>query len=408
VGGRSNSLIRALDYNQVEIRRNGLIDDFLNARYNLSNFGTADCTTAGCRPVGAFFNRLGPDGAFFGAGFTESFLEAGTPGDLAINLVFNSDSFPNARQLILRNPNAGVVDLLTNGSKYRYNALQAEIRRRFAQGLALQANYTFQKTLTDAPEEDQSRFDPLLDNDNPQLEYSRADYDRTHAFNLNAIYELPFGRGKAFLNQGGLANAIFGGWQFTTIIQATSGAPVSIRDNLRGTLNRSSTATSNRSARQTANSPLTTTEIKNLIGIYRTPNGVFFINPNVIAQDGTATNSSVNATPGSPAFQGQVFFSAQPGETGNLPRAFLNGPSYFNVDVGLNKRFQFNERTSLVLIGNAFNVFNRANFYLPTGTTGDHAFGENSDAFNVNSTTFGRITNTYQPRILQFAARFEF
>lgn len=405
VGGRSNSLIRGFDFNQVKIRDNGLLADFLNAQFNLDNFGVADCTSPGCLPVGAFFDRLGPGGAFFGLGFTESFLQAGTPGDLAVNLVANADFFPNAQQLILRNPNAGVVDLLSNNGRYRYNALQAEVRRRFVNGFSFQANYTFQKTLTNVPEEDQSRFDPLLDNENPELEYSRADLDRAHAFNFNGIYELPFGKGRTFLDRGGLVDALFGGFQLSAIVQYSSGAPISIRDP-RGTLNRSSGA---RSSRQTANSSLTADQIKDLVGIYRTPSGIFFIDPSVIAPNGTATGGNLRATAGNPAFPGQVFFNVPSGQTGTLGRAFLNGPNFLTVDLGLSKNFNFNERSRLQLRAEAFNVFNRANFRASTGTSSiDSAPGENSNIFNINNTNFGRITNTYAPRILQFAARFEF
>jgi hypothetical protein len=405
VGGTSNSLIRGFDFNQVEIRNNGLLADFLNAQFNLDNFGVANCTSPGCLPVGAFFNRLGPGGAFFGAGFTESFLQAGTPGDLAVNLVANADFFPNAQALILRNPNAGVVDLLSNNGRYRYNALQAEVRRRFVNGFSFQANYTFQKTLTDVPEEDQSRFDPLLDNQNPQLEYSRADLDRTHAFNFNGIYELPFGKGRAFLDRGGLVDALFGGFQLSAIVQFASGPPISIRDP-RGTLNRSSGA---RSSRQTANTSLTIDQIKDLVGIYRTPNGIFFIDPSVIGANGSATNGNLRATANNPAFPGQVFFNVPSGQTGTLGRAFLNGPNFLTVDLGLSKNFRFTESARLQLRAEAFNVFNRANFRAATGTSSnDSALGENSNIFNINSTNFGRITNTYAPRILQFAARIEF
>lgn len=405
VGGSSNSLIRGFDFNQVEIRDNGLLADFLNAQFNLDNFGVADCTSPGCLPVGAFFNQLGPGGAFFGLGFTESFLQAGTPGDLAVNLVANADFFPNAQALILRNPNAGVVDLLSNNGRYRYNGLQAEVRRRFVNGFSFQANYTFQKTLSDVPEEDQSRFDPLLDNENPQLEYSRPDLDRTHAINFNGIYELPFGKGKTFLDRGGLVDALFGGFQLSAIVQYASGPPISIRDP-RGTLNRSSGA---RSSRQTANSTLTADQIKGLVGIYRTPNGIFFIDPSVIAPNGTATGGDLRATPGNPAFAGQVFFNVPSGQTGTLGRAFINGPNFLTVDLGLSKNLRFNERARLQLRAEAFNVFNRANFLTSTGTSSiDSAPGENSNIFNINSTTFGRITNTYAPRIFQFAARFEF
>jgi hypothetical protein len=57
-------------------------------------------------------------------------------------------------------------------------------------GLFIAGKLHVQKTLTDVPEEDQNRFDPYLDIENPGLEFSRADYDRTHALNFNAIYEL--------------------------------------------------------------------------------------------------------------------------------------------------------------------------------------------------------------------------
>ncbi|HEY0728285.1 MAG TPA: hypothetical protein VGD38_09465, partial [Pyrinomonadaceae bacterium] len=142
--------------------------------------------------------------------------------------------------------------------------------------MQLQANYTFQKTLTNTGGVGQTNFDPLLDINQPGLEYARADYDAAHIFNFNGIFELPFGRGRRWMNQGGLANAIFGGWELTSIVKVATGAPFSILDT-RGTLNRTG-----RSARQTATSNLTKDQIKDLIGIFHTPEGVFFINPSVI------------------------------------------------------------------------------------------------------------------------------
>jgi hypothetical protein len=418
VGGRSNSLIRGLDFNQVDIRRNGFLDDFLIAQRNLAISRVANATNSAIPISGAFnpnlqaqgsrptpvFNRL-PFGAFLDNSAVISQLDAGTPADLAVLYIQNGlDVDENGVGVpFRRNFNAGPVDLLVNNGKFRYNALQLEIRRRFVQGFSFQANYTFQKTLTNVPEQDQNRFDPLLDNENPNLEWSRSDFDRAHAFNFNAIYELPFGKGKAFLDRGGLTDLLFGGYQISAIVQAVSGQPISIRD-VRGTLNRSSGGRSNR---QTAFSNLTKQQIKDLIGIYRTPQGIFFINPSVIAPDGTATGGNVNATPNNPAFQGQVFFNNAPGQTGNLERAFLSGPTFFTVDVGLSKRIRFSERTSLQLRAEAFNLLNRANFLIGTGL-GDGSAGENSNIFNINSTTFGRIQTAFPPRILQFGARFEF
>ena len=414
VGGRSNSLVRAFDFNQVNIRDTGFAADFLRAQNNCRlqaatiNASGLNCTDANYNPDIAGSQQLPvfgalPFGAFLNNSVIITQLQNGTPADLAVIYITNGLDIDGLGGGVnfRANPNAGPVDFLANEGYFNYNSLQFEVRRRFADGLYFQGNYTFQKSLTDVPEEDQNRFDPFLDLKDPRLEYSRSDLDRTHAINFNAIYELPFGKGKPFLDRGGWVNALFGGLQLTSIVQYATGAPISIRD-ARGTLNRAG-----RSGRQTAFSNLSKDEIKDLIGIFRTPDGVYFINPSVIAPNGTATNSNPQATPDNPAFAGQVFFNVQPGQTGNLERAFINGPDYLTVDMGLSKRVRFSERVGLQLRAEAFNVFNRANFFAPTGTA-DGATGENSDIFNVNSPTFGRITGTYTPRVLQFGLRLEF
>ena len=173
---------------------------------------------------------------------------------------------------------------------------------------------------------------------------------------------------------------------------------------LRSTLNRA-----NRSNRQTALSNLTGDQIKDLIGIFRTPCGVYFINPAVININQQALAAGQCSQLGSgraangfgqPTFPGEVFFNNGPGQDGNLPRAFINGPTYFNWDLGFIKNIRLTERTRIQLRAEAFNVLNRVNF----GVTGTQQLG----LFNINSTNFGRLTADFAPRILQFAARFEF
>ncbi|MDQ1525271.1 MAG: hypothetical protein QOE47_3195 [Pyrinomonadaceae bacterium] len=415
VGGRSNSLVRGFDLNQFDINASGFLQDFLRARENCrlqgaTIAGTGDplqrCTDArfnpaiaGSQPLpvfallpfGAFLNNPAITGPIINgqvAGLVQTYIINGLDQDEGVGINFR------------RNRNAGPVDLLTNGGRYRYNALQAEIRRRFTDGLSLQANYTFQKILSDIETDGQARFDPFLDNANPQLDYARTDYDRTHTVNFNAIYELPFGRNKRFLGDGGFAGHLLGGLQFSSIINLGSGAPISIRD-LSPTLNRAG-----RSQRQTANSSLNTDQIKDLVGIFHQNGRVYFINPAVIAPDGTATGGNLGTTPGA-AFPGQVFFRTQPGQTGNLPRTFINGPIYFNWDAGLMKNIPLGERARVQLRMEVFNLLNRANFYPPSGLNALN-FGEDSNIFDINSPTFGQITSTYAPRIMQFAVRFEF
>jgi hypothetical protein len=145
-----------------------------------------------------------------------------------------------------------------------------------------------------------------------------------------------------------------------------------------------------------------------LIGIFHQNGRIYFINPAVIAPDGTATGGNLGTTP-TAAFPGQVFFRAQPGQTGNLPRTFINGPRYFNWDAGLIKNISITERTRLQLRMEVFNVLNNVNFFAPSGANAV-VVGEDSNIFNINSATFGQITtgSAYPPRIIQFAARFEF
>lgn len=409
VGGRSNSLVRGFDFNQVDLVTSGFLRDFLVARNNcrilaasmgqtLSN-GCTDATGTQGLP-GQSTNMPVFASMPFGGLLTDptitGLIAEGLAADLAVTYFTNASGLGGslAGNVQLRpNPNAGPVDVLTNGGRYRYNSLQAEIRRRFTGGLSFQANYTFQKILADVASDGQARFDPRLDNNNPDLEIQRADYDRTHTININAIYELPFGKGKPFLNKGGLMNAIFGGFQISSIINISSGAPLSIKD-INGTLNRLA-----RSNRQTAVTSLTTDQIKNLIGIFKVNGKIYFINPSVIAPDGSANGGNVTQTPET-GFPGQVFFRNAPGTTSSLARGFFNGPWYYNWDAGLIKNIAFNERMRLQLRAEAFNVLNRTNFFI----------ADNSNIFDIDSTTFGQIqpTSNFGPRIMQFAVRFEF
>jgi hypothetical protein len=427
VGGYSKELTRSIDFNQVEIRNNGFLADFLRAQQNCrlqgaTIAGTGDpinrCTSAafnaaipGSQPL-PVFNQLDLAGLLTNSVILGP-IRAGTPGALAETYIING--FTGVK--FLANNNAGVANFTTNGGRFNYNSLQVEFRRRFTQGLSLQANYTFQKILTDVTgstdEVNQTRVEPFLDNADPTRDYARAIYDRAHTFNFNGLYELPFGKGKRWLSEGSVLDKLVGGFQFSSIVNISSGVPTSITD-ARGTLNRAA-----RSATQPATSTLNADQIQDLFGVFRTPNGVFVINPSVLFA--TATNSATGATisgfdlnqplpagfvissvrgaspVGTAAFPGQVFFPNAPGSTGNLQRNFLNGPIFINWDAGLLKNINITENTRLQLRGEVFNVLNRANFF--------------SGNLDVGSTSFGRLTssgNSYSPRIVQFGARFEF
>lgn len=442
VGNFSNELVRSIDYNQIRVAESGYLQDFIRAQNNcrlqaptVGPIPTGGnplyfCTSAAYNPaiVGSqplpFFSQLGALQGFAngGVGATGAaasnqnllnFLRADVPADYAVSFLLpTANNVTNAKNLLLANPNTFVANLTVNGGRLRYNSLQAELRRRFSDGVSLQANYTFQKTLTDIPtaESDQTRVAAYLDNNNKGLDYSRPQYDRTHTFNFNAIYELPFGKGKKYFNDNGPMDWIFGGIQVSSIVTLSSGVPMSILDSS-GTLNRTA-----RSTWQSATSTLSAKELKKLTGVFVTPNGVFGIDPSHLYAQGSnglrvdltqplpagVTVQSIrgtNTTDLAP-FSGQIFSYNTAGSTGNLPRNFFNGPKYINWDAGISKSIRFSESMRLQLRMEAFNVLNHANFY-PNDLT---------QVFNLNNTSsFGKLTGTnYSPRIMQFGARFDF
>lgn len=434
VGSRSDDLIRTTDFNEVDVRNNGFLDDFRRAQGNLFGYdaeynrrlqaciaagGTASScaitvtNTLGIRSAAfnmiipgsqqlTVFPQLNGPGVVLTSNTYLTPLAQGEVGQLAQNIILNRRT---GSVVFQANPNIFLSEIVTNGGKYRYNALQAEIRRRFSNGLAFQVNYTFQKTLSDIPDDSQNRQGELQDSANPDLNFGRADYDRTHTINSNIIYELPFGKGKTFFKDG-IANAIFGGFQFSSIVNLSSGPPLGIIDP-RGT-----SSIAFKSGRQSATSSLTSDEIKALTGVFNTPNGIFFIDPKVLYATGSngqrvdlnqplppgVTIVSVRATSGigQEPFAGQVFFFNEAGSTGNLPRNFLNGLPFLNWDAGLSKNIRFGETNRLQLRMDVFNVLNRQ---VPF-------FGSD---LNINSNDFGRVTQSYNtPRIFQFGARFDF
>ena len=439
VGSKSDDLIRSIDYNQIDTINNGFLADFRRAQSNLAITDAERlarnnaCITAGGTPAqiaacqAAVNTALPRTAAFNGLAGSQQlsvFNQLVLTGNGSLS---NANNLLNIQQGLVGSlaqtfiglgqqgsvrfqPTSEIfsAEVLTNGGKFRYNSLQAEVRRRFSSGF-YQVNYTFQKVLADVPDDSQVRQSPFQDNNNPGLQFGRPDFDRTHTVNANVVYELPFGKGKSFLNNGGLTNLLFGGFQFGSIVQLSSGPPLGITDP-RGT-----SARPGRSTRQSAKSSLTTEQIKDLTGVFNTPNGIYYINPSVLnaqATNGTVTQRvdltqplpagfrlvSVRAANpvGTAPFDGQVFFFNNAGETGNLPRNFINGAPFLNWDASLSKSIGFTETIRLQLRLEAFNVLNKQ---VPF-------FGAD---LNINSDSFGRVTSSYNaPRIIQFGARFDF
>src|SRR6185436_11895155 len=98
-------------------------------------------------------------------------------------------------------------------------------------------------------------------NARPELNEGRSPFQVTHVVNANMIAELPFGRGRHWLDRGGIWDALAGGWQASTIVRWQSGAPISLLAQ-RGTFNRTS-----RSYNQTPRTSLSAGSLRKLLGV---------------------------------------------------------------------------------------------------------------------------------------------
>lgn len=114
-----------------------------------------------------------------------------------------------------------------------YNGLTVKFERRFKAGLSYTASYTWSKLLDDINYQTAFAY-TWGDNTGPQNIYNRKN-ERSmstncipHRLVLAPVYELPFGKGRTWLNQGGVVNAVLGGWQVSSVGTLQSGAPFGV------------------------------------------------------------------------------------------------------------------------------------------------------------------------------------
>jgi len=302
----------------------------------------------------------------------------------------------NVRAAFMPNPGIYAVDLVGNGGFSDYDSLQVELRRQVGGALFAQVNYTLSHTKTDSAGIGQNRFEAFMDNNNRQLGVGRSFYHQTHVVNGQAIYQLPFGEGRRWLNRPGWLNGLVGDWQMASILALQSGSPLTIFSG-RGTVNRGGRSSCPSGTVQICNTAFTNKsveEIRDLLGVHRLEDGrIFWIDPSVV-DPATGRGVGVDNATNSATYAGQIFFNPVAGTPGNLPVLAFDGPRQFRLDLALSKRVRFN-RYALEFKAEAFNLTNDVSFF-------------RSD-MDINSTTFGRLTSTnVDSRIWQFSARVDF
>lgn len=364
VGNHGTKLLRAYDYNQVDIINNGFLADFRRVQ-------------AGTQ---ATFPGLSP-GFNVNAAANQQLIRQGEVGTLAANTQINNQQ---GSVNFFRNPNALAANVIGNGANSTYNALQIDVRRQ-VRGLLFQSNYTWSKVLSDTTGDTQERFEPFLDFGNGALERARAPFDLRHSFKTNATYQLPFGAGKRFSGNRAV-NHVIGGWTVSGTQSWLSGFPFNVLSQ-RGTLNRGPRST----GRNTATTNLTYEQITSNVFALNKRDGVTFIN------DGFTLGGRAVNTDGVAPYPNQPFFNPTAGNVGNLQRRMFSGPTSFFLDMSLKKQIAITERHSLQFGVDAFNLPNHPSFFV----------GVDQD---INSVNFNRITgvNGNGARFLQFSLYYRF
>lgn len=239
------------------------------------------------------------------------------------------------------------------GVNSNYNALQTVLSKRMSKGVSFQVSYAWSKSLDVG-----SNQPGFINNLDLRRQYGPSDFDQTHLLTISHVFESPFGRGKPFLSNGGVAAALLGGWQLNGIYRFARGTPF--------------TATADSTA---CNCPGN--------GNYADVAGPLVITEGV--------------GPGRPWVSPASFAVPGPNRFGNAGRNTIRGQNLSNYDLSLFRTFSLQERYKLELRGEFYNLTNTPHFQNPSG--------------NISTANFGIITQTlngYGNRQVQVAARFLF
>ena len=255
--------------------------------------------------------------------------------------------------------NAFLEQIVTNG-RADYDSLQVRMQKRMSGGLAYTLAYTWSKALGDFLDHLSAGGGAV--GNFPQNAYNMAaDYgplafDIPHRFVASAIYELPFGAGRPFLNDGAGA-AILGGWSVNGILTLSDGRPFTV------TANDTAFTGAGRITRATC------------VGD-PTPEGF---------------DQNLNAW-----FDRAAFTANAAASYGNCGANTLRGPGSKSMNMSLFRSIALGGDKRLELRLETFNLFNWVNYGFP--------------AANVsNQGTFGTITSTLgDPREMQLAVKFYF
>jgi outer membrane receptor protein involved in Fe transport len=259
------------------------------------------------------------------------------------------------------------MNVFSPDGKVKYDSLQLSFNRRMSEGIAFTAAYTYSNTI-----DWWATTIPI-----PEYQYlNKAETGRPHRLNASLIYELPFGEGKKFLNDGHVMGKVLGGWQLNTFFSHSSGSFVTVTSNA-----------------NVLNAPGTSTQFADKV------------------KEGDVEIFG-NAGPNLQYFDVSAFRSVTQVRFGNAGQNSFVGPTAPNVDMSFFRVFHLGRDRTLQLRAECFNITNTPHFSNPATNISNVTFNADGTIANLNGV--GGISSTdrtgrqYDEREWRLGLRFGF
>ncbi len=383
-GNRTVHQWMTFNYNEVNIFENKFLTDFQNAQKNLASNGGKSFSDAGLikTPIidAAFANTPGnfTSSTFINyltngqAGtFAYSLAGNGTPnyfcalvgssfGPCKTNANFTGAGAGYATNFFQANPYAPgkSTSYMTDGAYSNYNGLQIDLRQAAWHGLQGDINYTWSHTLGLQT----SNNDYLATSDNfytlrnMHLGYQPGTFDIRQVTNAYGTYDLPFGKGRAFLNHSTLLNEIVGGINIGTVITFKTGSPFLLTGGY---------STFNTADGGVRLNGVTKSDLQKAVGVHHISGHTTSLGFDPKFYSGGAAGGTANYALVGP--------NTTPGTIGSI--VWLHGPHAFTQNLAVSKQIPIKDRYALSLQGEFINVWNHPTWGTPSGGLQSTSFG---------------------------------
>ena len=457
VGNRGVKLWAQYNLNEVNLTENGFLNEFKLAQANLqANEAAGRRACAVALVNGACPQALSPTFKYFGPGtgtaplpIMLAFFSAVPTAQAGDAARYASTNFANAtfvNALAIRGPSPGTFAgvgtgigasgfinnatfrnngitaglpanfflvnpgklggawSIENNGRTSYDSLQIELRRRLSKGLLVQGNYTFASAFTNAYASSSSVVAQPSTFRDMTLSKTVSPFNVLHAFKVNWIYELPFGRNQMFGGGVGAGlDRLIGGWEFHGAARLQSGTPYNFGNvQLVG---------------------MTRDELQDAAQLRFDDAGrvVYHLPQDIIDNTRRAFNVSPTSANGYSTLGAPTGRHIAPASSGGCIEAYVSqcggtnlvlyGPRFDRYDLSIVKKTKITERVNFEFRAEFLNAFNHINFIVGNPANDTNVIGGFANA------TFGQVTQAYRDlsttndpggRLIQLVGRINF